>query len=96
MSQMKILSVNVAQPREVSYIDRRGREKTTSTGIFKEPVPGRRMLRTLNLDGDGQADLDAHGGIHKAAYVFDGHNDLPWALRTNASSSFERMGWPPT
>jgi N-acyl-D-amino-acid deacylase len=29
--------------------------------------------------------------VHKTAFVFDGHNDLPWALRTNASSSFERM-----
>lgn len=28
---------------------------------------------------------------HQATFVFDGHNDLPWALRTNASSSFERM-----
>lgn len=28
-----------------------------STGIFKEPVAGRVMLRTLNLDGDRQADL---------------------------------------
>jgi hypothetical protein len=29
--------------------------------------------------------------VHKATFVFDGHNDLPWALRTNASASFERM-----
>jgi N-acyl-D-amino-acid deacylase len=28
---------------------------------------------------------------HQASFVFDGHNDLPWALRNNASSSFERM-----
>ena len=28
---------------------------------------------------------------HRTTYVFDGHNDLPWALRTNSSSSFERM-----
>jgi membrane dipeptidase len=29
--------------------------------------------------------------VHNATFVFDGHNDLPWALRTNASASFERM-----
>ena len=29
--------------------------------------------------------------IHGEGYVFDGHNDLPWAIRNNASSSFERM-----
>ena len=28
---------------------------------------------------------------HQASFVFDGHNDLPWALRSNASSSFVRM-----
>lgn len=29
--------------------------------------------------------------VHKAGFVFDGHNDLPWALRTNASSSFAKL-----
>ncbi len=29
--------------------------------------------------------------VHKAGFVFDGHNDLPWALRTKASSSFAKM-----
>ncbi|MEM8734718.1 MAG: dipeptidase [Planctomycetota bacterium] len=27
--------------------------------------------------------------IHRQSYVFDGHNDLPWAVRTNGSKSFE-------
>ena len=30
------------------------------------------MLGTVNLDGDGQADLVGHGGIHKAAYALLG------------------------
>jgi N-acyl-D-amino-acid deacylase len=34
-----------------------------------------------------QTALDIHG----RGYVFDGHNDLPWAMREQASSSFERM-----
>jgi len=29
--------------------------------------------------------------LHDESFVFDGHNDLPWALRTTASSSFEKM-----
>ncbi len=29
--------------------------------------------------------------IHSASFVFDGHNDLPWALRRRASSSFEKL-----
>jgi len=47
-----------------------------TTGIFKEPVQGRVMLRKLNLDGDRQADLSVHGGVHKAVYAYpSGHYD---------------------
>ncbi len=70
---MKLLSVNVSLPKEVPY-----RDKTTTTGIFKEPVSGRVMLRTLNLDGDGQADLKAHGGIDKAVYAYSIENYDYW------------------
>jgi MOSC domain-containing protein YiiM len=76
---MKLLSVNVGQPKDVSYVDRRGREKATTTGIFKEPVSGRLMLRTLNLEGDGQADLDGHGGVFKASYVYSIENYGYWS-----------------
>ena len=62
---MKLLSVNVSQPKEVSYNGQR-----IKTGIFKEPVAGRTMMRRLNLDGDGQGDPSVHGGIHKAVYVY--------------------------
>ncbi|MEP0873483.1 MOSC domain-containing protein [Trichocoleus desertorum AS-A10] len=64
---MKLISVNVGLPREVTW-----KGKTVRTGIFKEPVPGsaRVMVRSLNLDGDGQADLSVHGGLDKAIYVY--------------------------
>ena len=62
---MKLLSVNVSQPKEVSYNGER-----IKTGIFKEPVSGRTMMRRLNLDGDGQGDPSVHGGIDKAVYVY--------------------------
>ena len=63
---MKLVSVNVSLPKTV---DHEGR--MVSTGIYKEPVDGRVMVRKLNLDGDGQADLSVHGGVHKAVYVYD-------------------------
>jgi MOSC domain-containing protein YiiM len=78
MSGMKLLSVNVGLPREVAYSDRRGRSKTTTTAIFKQPVAGRIALRTLNLDGDRQADLVGHGGVHKAVYVFASESYRYW------------------
>jgi len=62
---MKIVSLNVGLPREVMWHGR-----VVTTGIFKEPVAGRVALRTLNLDGDGQADLSVHGGEYKAVYCY--------------------------
>jgi MOSC domain-containing protein YiiM len=66
-------------------------DDAVSTGIFKEPVAGPVMLRTLNLDGDRQADLTVHGGPSKAVYVYPSeHYDywkhefpemhLPWGM----------------
>jgi MOSC domain-containing protein YiiM len=62
---MKLMSVNTGLPREVTW---HGRSVTTA--IYKEPVDGRVRLRTLNLDGDRQADLTVHGGEHKAVYCY--------------------------
>jgi MOSC domain-containing protein YiiM len=44
--------------------------RSVTTGIYKEPVDGRVALRTLNLDGDRQADLTVHGGEYKAVYCY--------------------------
>ena len=70
---MKLISVNVSLPKTVHH-----RGKAVSTGIFKEPVSDRVMLRQLNLDGDGQADLRGHGGIYKAAYAYSIENHEYW------------------
>jgi MOSC domain-containing protein YiiM len=60
-----LLSVNVGLPREVTWDS-----KTVRTAIWKFPVEGRRMVRKLNIDGDGQADLSGHGGEQRAVFVY--------------------------
>src|SRR5436305_9927813 len=83
---MKIISVNVGRPRLVMW-----QGSPVSTGIFKEPVEGRVALRTLNLDGDRQADLTVHGGPAKAVYAYPSEHypfwrgelpgtELPWGM----------------
>jgi len=62
---MKLVSLNVGLPREVLWHGR-----TVTTGIFKQPIQGRVALRTLNLDGDRQADPTVHGGAQKAVYSY--------------------------
>jgi ferredoxin-NADP reductase/MOSC domain-containing protein YiiM len=70
---MRLVSINVARPRTVRW---RGQDVRTS--IYKEPVEGRRMARHLNLDGDAQADLMAHGGEHRAVYVYQRDSYRYW------------------
>ena len=53
----RLRSVNVGQPRELT-----GRGRTVRTAVWKDAVPDRRMVRRLNIDGDGQGDLVGHGG----------------------------------
>ena len=83
---MKLISLNVARPRLTIY-----KGATINTGIFKKPVSGRIALRTLNLDGDQQADLSVHGGPDKAVYAYPSEHygfwrgelpkmDLPWGM----------------
>ncbi len=62
---MKLLSVNVGGPRDVEW-----QGKTVRTAIWKDPVTGPRMVRRINIDGDDQADRLAHGGEHRAVFVY--------------------------
>lgn len=70
---MKIISLNVGLPREVTW-----HGQPVTTGIFKEPVSGRLALRKLNLDGDRQADLSVHGGEYKAVYCYPHEHYAYW------------------
>jgi ferredoxin-NADP reductase/MOSC domain-containing protein YiiM len=61
----RLLSVNVGLPRDVTWQGR-----TVHTAIWKVPVEGRRMVRRLNVEGDGQGDLNGHGGERRAVFVY--------------------------
>jgi MOSC domain-containing protein YiiM len=70
---MKLLSVSVGLPRDIEW-----RGKTVRTSIFKSPVAGRVRVRTLNVEGDRQADLSVHGGIDKAVYAYPSEHYAFW------------------
>ena len=60
-----LLSVNAGLPKNVSWQDR-----TVYTGIWKRRTDGSRLVRRLNIDGDGQGDLNGHGGEQRAVLVY--------------------------
>ncbi|UWM79236.1 MOSC and FAD-binding oxidoreductase domain-containing protein (plasmid) [Rhizobium sp. WSM4643] len=62
---VRLLSVNVGLPRDVTW-----QGKIVNTAIWKTPVDGPRMVRRLNVDGDGQGDLAGHGGERRAVFVY--------------------------
>jgi MOSC domain-containing protein YiiM len=70
---MKILSVNVGRPRPITWEGR-----VALSGIFKQSVDGPVQVKTLNLDGDQQADLSVHGGVNKAVYAYPSEHYAFW------------------
>jgi len=79
------MSVNVGLPREMCW-----KGKLVTTAIFKEPVVGAVPVQGINIEGDLQADLRAHGGPAKAVYGYPAEHydawrtelgrDLPWGM----------------
>jgi MOSC domain-containing protein YiiM len=61
----RLVSVNVGLPRDITW-----RGKVVHTGIWKNPVQGRVIVRRLNLDGDGQGDLAGHAGLNRPVMVY--------------------------
>jgi MOSC domain-containing protein YiiM len=61
----RLLSVNVGGPREIEW-----QGKTVRTAIWRGPFDGARMVHRINIDGDDQADRLAHGGEHRAVFVY--------------------------
>ncbi len=60
-----LVSVNVGLPKDVPW-----QGKTVHTGVWKEPAAGPKLVRRLNIDGDGQGDLSGHGGEQRAVLVY--------------------------
>jgi MOSC domain-containing protein YiiM len=84
---MRLVSVNVSAGRVVCWRGRR-----IETGIFKEPVAGRIMIRGFNLDGDRQSDRTVHGGEHKAVYAYSAEHYAWWERELRRPLPFGMFG----
>jgi MOSC domain-containing protein YiiM len=83
---MRLLSVNVGQPREVQW-----RGETIRTSIWKSPVAGRVRVTKQNVEGDRQSDPSVHGAPDMTVYAYPTEHyefwrrelpgsELPWGV----------------
>ncbi len=77
----RVVSVNVGLPRNARW-----NNHNVTTGIFKEPVAGRVIMRSLGLHGDKQADLTVHGGPLKAVYAYPSEHYEFWKTTSHRTS----------
>jgi MOSC domain-containing protein YiiM len=74
MTTLKLLSMNVGQPKVIGIFN----GESVLSGIDKQPVAsGSVVVGPNGIEGDGQADLENHGGPEKAVYAYAVEN-WPW------------------
>jgi ferredoxin-NADP reductase/MOSC domain-containing protein YiiM len=76
----QLVSVNVGLPRDIDWGG-----KVVRTAIWKSSVEGRRLVRRLNIEGDGQGDLAGHGGEHRAVFVYQTDSYRYWEKQLGRS-----------
>ncbi|HEX4003830.1 MAG TPA: MOSC domain-containing protein [Candidatus Acidoferrales bacterium] len=77
-------SVQVGTPKEYgSEAATDAHDKPWTTGFFKAPVAGPVFVGAMNLAGDGQADLEHHGGIDKAVLAYSADHYPKWRSELN-------------
>lgn len=83
----KVLSVNVGGIRQFDY-----EGDKAQSAIWKFPVTGRVMVRGVNLDGDDQADREAHGGPDKAVYAYAVEDQRWWEREIGRPLAYGEVG----
>jgi MOSC domain-containing protein YiiM len=63
--KVEVVSINVGKPASIKV-----QNKELFTGIAKSPVSSDLHLSFIQLEGDGQADLENHGGADKALCAY--------------------------
>jgi MOSC domain-containing protein YiiM len=83
-----VVSVNVGAVRTLDFDD----GHVVTTGIWKEPVQGRRAVGPIQIAGDDQADRSVHGGPDKAVYVYALEDLEYWAAELSQPVTLGLVG----
>ena len=79
VSPATLCSIQIGTPQDYGFegaVD--PHDMPWKTGFFKTPVEGPVFVRATNLAGDGQADLQNHGGIDKAVLAYSADHYPLW------------------
>jgi MOSC domain-containing protein YiiM len=80
----QIVSIHVGQPTTYEYADSTdGQARSWTTAFFKTPVVGGVYVGRLGISGDGQADLENHGGVDKAVLAYSADHYAYWRTHLN-------------
>lgn len=71
---MELLSINIGKAEPMPNA-----KQTGVTGIDKRSVNGPVMLTTAGLPGDAICDVDNHGGVDQAIYIYGADDYIWWA-----------------
>lgn len=71
---MKIISVNIGRARRIETA-----KSTDMTGIYKLPVTLPARVTALGLEDDAVCDVENHGGVDQAVYVYGGPDYAWWS-----------------
>lgn len=74
-----LCSVQTGTPKSYGWEDASdAHDMPWTTGFFKTPVDGPVFAGAVNLAGDGQADLENHGGVDKAVLAYSADHYPAW------------------
>jgi MOSC domain-containing protein YiiM len=72
-------SIQIAKPGRYGSDDATDpHDCTWRTGFFKTSLAGPVFVGTTNIEGDGQADLENHGGVDKAVLAYSADHYPKW------------------
>lgn len=78
--------VFVGLPQKVGIKDAENPlDREWESGIFKQPIQGPVLLTKTGLFGDGQADMENHGGPEKAVFVYPFEHYEYWQRDLNTT-----------
>jgi MOSC domain-containing protein YiiM len=81
-----LYSIQVGMPKSYGFEEATDtHDRPWTTGFFKTPIEGRVFVGATNILGDGQADLENHGGIDKAVLAYSADHYPKWREELHVS-----------